>query len=238
MSVTNIGSTAAVVQGLRYTCTPADGQRQIDTWRGAKAAVLAIYESKRTGQGYESVDYVENGAEATCTATGKPNAAYSELQATQTTYELVSQEELIAVHNHAKFASMTSSDIQEVYVFLNENPNATTTPAGWSTGQAKLQMLLQAGITQVQETRYILRKTVLCNSLSAGSVSYTGVGTVVTPPSAGGLIGTLPAGEWLLKAPQVRQIGLLPWQNRWQIVYEYWWAKKWSAYLYGGTGDP
>lgn len=101
----------------------------------------------------------------------------------------------------------------------------------------KYLKLRRRGVTHVLRSRYLLRKTVSCASNSEAEASYTNVNKVDSDPGAPTtLLGSIPSGEWLKKGPKVREVAQSP--SRWSIVQEWWWAKKWSELLYGGTLTP
>jgi hypothetical protein len=209
-------------------------------YEGTADVIYPIYTTALASIGsvYEACDYTpqKGSSPASVALTRVANVSKSALTAKVTTYELIPQETLVPVHQHSALCDLTAQDIADAY---NLAEGATTTsPSEWSYAKNALYELILQRTLQVKEYGYILRRTVLCNSVSSAAASYNNVNKVDTPPNAGGLLGDLPAGEWLKSAPAVRQIGVLPWQNRWQIVDEWQWAKKWSAILYGGSLIP
>ena len=235
-----LGSKSAQ-QPTGKTCSATDGERAVYVYEGTNDEISALYATalKSMGSVYEGVSYQpqKGSSPATLTLTGIADGSKAALATAVTTYELIPQEVLVPVHLHSAFNALTAADCADCYNRA-EDTTVTTTPAGWSTAKAGLYSLLLQRTMQVAEVSYVLRRTKLCNSIGSTAASYTNVGKVDAPPSPGGLLGSLPSGEWLKKAPAVRQIGMLPWQNRWQVVDEWQWAKKWSTILYAGTGTP
>ena len=109
--------------------------------------------------------------------------------------------------------------------------------------------LLWKGTTDYFESGFNLKKTTTVSLRSALVALYVGVNrvvaggiTTIAPPTA--LLGDLKrlplisgsTGEWevLKRCPQVRSQA----KGRYEVVYEYWLAEKWSKILYGGTAIP
>jgi hypothetical protein len=129
---------------------------------------------------------------------------------------------------------------------INQNPYQTVNGgalpypfngSAFSAAETVLYNFYAMGVQEYTLPGYVLRSVRNVSKRSTVAASYANVNTVQPPPNVANvntLIGSLPTGEWLLKAPQVRQYGA----RRWQITQEWWWSPKWSALLYGGTGTP
>jgi hypothetical protein len=113
------------------------------------------------------------------------------------------------------------------------------------------RMLMERGVTQYVRSTIVLRRTITCGRRSNIKASWAGVdrawklaGQTGSPnlkrSTQGALIGVIEdhpdfdidGFQWLKKAPQVQEVG----RRRYNITYEWWFAKSWSYVLYGGEG--
>ena len=98
---------------------------------------------------------------------------------------------------------------------------------------------LLKGTDSFEEESYVIRQTITANRESDLEASFTGVFTVVSPPTPNDyakftmtVLGT--SYEWLKRPPSVRATS-----KGFQISQEWWGVKTWSASLYsGGSGIP
>jgi hypothetical protein len=108
--------------------------------------------------------------------------------------------------------------------------------ANWSIGMKELRWAYMHGQESYLETSFILRKSSYGVRKSTVLATFTGINTVVTPPTfstpMNDLIASLPTGEWLKKPPQAENLG----KGKWRITEEWVWAEKWSI-VYGGTAN-
>jgi hypothetical protein len=106
--------------------------------------------------------------------------------------------------------------------------------AGWNDTQKELRWQMLHGQESYFETAFVLRVRKQGARTSALQGVFTGINTVRPLPtlSAGmtALTGTLPAGEWLYKPPQITYVQ----RGIWNVDSEWHWAVKWSV-VYGGT---
>tara|TARA_B100001013_G_C24542879_1_gene415380 strand:- start:280 stop:870 length:591 start_codon:yes stop_codon:yes gene_type:complete len=106
----------------------------------------------------------------------------------------------------------------------------------WSSGMLSLRYHLLHGAAQYVETGFIFRRSLHGVRTASINVSFADVNTVISQPSfftaMANLVGTIPTGEWLKKAPYVEYIG----KGRWRCTEEAQWAEKWSV-VYGGSFD-
>jgi hypothetical protein len=147
-------------------------------------------------------------------------------------YELWGNDLYKPVQTHPYFDSLTPAEFLAVRQAMDDGTEITS-----ADKKQELWELENRGTVEYLESAYVLRETKNVSKRSVLAASYDNVNRVESPPDTAQvnrLIGSLPAGQWLKKSPQVRQYGA----RRWQIVQEWWWAVTWSAILYGGTGAP
>jgi hypothetical protein len=112
--------------------------------------------------------------------------------------------------------------------------------------------LLLRGVGEFVRSTAILRATTVVNARTVAKASWEGVDRAWTlsgesgspnPPGTGsagivGLIDDMPdhddeKKQWLKRAPQVRSLD----RGRFQIVQEWWFARRWSYSLYEGDNE-
>jgi hypothetical protein len=154
-----------------------------------------------------------------------------------TQYELLSNEVTFPIETHPYFVDetpvLTADEMLAVQVAVVNGVTGST----FNTKQTALYNFYVQGVDYFFRSAYVLRASQVCSKRSEVAASYENVNEVAAPPDTAQvntLIGELPTGEWLKKAPQVRMYG----NKKWQISQEWWWAPKWSKILYGGTGTP
>lgn len=234
------GDDGIVRPYIKRSWTWTEGEIEIHMARGPRATLDVEYQNLKnqgaTGEdGFDSLEY-------------DPGRGYGVIVQRRATpsegadiYELFSNEMTRPIQSAPYFEDLTAEEIGTVFAVYNSQAtlaDGSETPLPAELSPAKAQELykyLMRGQHEYFQSAYVLRRTETVSSRSTAAASYTGVNTVVAlPGGAKPLIGSLPAGEWLKKAPIVRQYG----SNRWQIVTEYWWASSWSQQLYGGTYNP
>lgn len=230
-----IGSTGAIQQSIAKQWAYSPGETSQTVYKGVYAAVSNLYEQYKAVAGYnptyDQLSLLYNRGTGTLTV--------STVQDGTAQYELIGNELSNPIWSHPYFltsdtpsARLTADQIREV---RRSWETGTETTCPFTDKQKTLYDMMSAGTIEYLVSSYVLRETKIVSKRSTVQASYVGVNTVVTPPSTSSvnsLIGALPTGEWLKKTPQVRMAGA----RRWMIETEWWWAVKWSAILYGGTG--
>jgi hypothetical protein len=222
-----IGTTDPVKQGTKLTWSYFDGEREGVQYKGERSIIYSLYQSYKTVAGfnpeYDGIDYDPGKGLATLTlykvADGEP------------LYELSANEISQSITMHEYFEDLTVEQVRQVLVVINDLTPADGT---WTDLQQQLHTQLLFGITEYNISQYVLRETKTVSKRSTVTAAFDEVNTVSDPPStsaANTLIGELPTGEWVKKSPVVRQIG----SRKWQIITEWWWYRKASRILYGGT---
>jgi hypothetical protein len=132
------------------------------------------------------------------------------------------------------FVVLGDDDIAEVMEAVESRTLDADIPAGWNNTKKELRWQMLHGQESYYETAFVLRVRKQGVRSSALRGVFTGINTVVATPSLSSgmteLVGTLPAGEWLYKPPQVEYVQ----RGVWSVASEWHWAKKWSV-VYGGT---
>lgn len=232
-----LGSTAATPKSTKRAWDRRGGERVVQPYEGPDSAILALYNNLKAAA-------VAGRSSATDSIEYDPGRGKASLQVVYTDdgvaiYELFANEFTKSVKQAPYFTTedpaLTTAQIEEVAQAYDDGKSVAT--AGFTGKQATLLTMLNMGIEEYYESGWVLRETTIVGWKSTVSTSLANVNEVVAPPSipeAQSLIGSLPSGEWLYKAPVIRTDG----PKRWVIVREWWWANKWSAALYGGTGTP
>ena len=220
-----IGEAGAVQQGTAKSWRYFEGQSEVLRYRGEAAIIRPLYESYKIVAGFnpewDSIDYEPGKGAATLTLTKSADG--------EAVYELTPNEISQSVAMHEAFDALSDADIESVYQAFNDYSGSSLTG-----DKGKLYKLLIHGIEEYNVSQYVLRETKTVSKRSTVTASFDNVNTVSDPPDTSAvntLIGTLPTGEWIKKSPVVRQVG----SRRWQIITEWWWTRKASSVLYGGT---
>jgi len=223
------GSTGAIQQSSTTRWAYGQGEISETVYKGVYAAVKTLYDSYKAVAGsnptYDQLNIVYER--------GKGILSVSTVDDGTPQYELIANElsQPVSQHNYFK-GTLTDAQIGAVIAAVQ-----TQSPEVFTGKQLELQNMLLSGVTEYMVSSYVLRETKQVSKRSSVSASFANVNLKDTPPATttvNSLIGTLPTGEWLKKAPQVRLIGT----KRWTIQTEWWWYEKLSAILYGGTGTP
>lgn len=239
-----LGSQEATQQGTKTRWQQGGGESKLFTWRGPTAAIESLYNGFLSAAAIDPtfvvMDYDPGKGLGTLTiqrADPETVIGTSVENGVTKLYEMFPNEFLKPVHQNAWFSGdggLTADQIQgvyEAYETFRRNVSFDTDL------ENQLYELLCNGTQDYFESGYVIRESKIVNGKNAVQANFTNVNKVDTPPSgasANVLIGSIPAGEWLKKSPTVRQIT----KTRWHIETEWWWAEKWSAVLYGGTGSP
>ena len=223
-----IGSNGAIQQTVTTSWNYLNGEVNATVYKGVYDAVNQLYQNYKGFAGFapqiDNLQLVYQRGTGTLTVTMLNDGAPQ--------YELIGNEISNPIWTNSYFASLTGQQVSDVRKDFEQGLGGTFTGL-----QLDLWNLLALGTEDYLVSSYVLRETKQCSKKSALTASYDNVNKVDTPPSTASvnsLIGGLPSGEWLKKTPQVRLIGA----KRWSISTEWWWAEKWSAALYGGTGTP
>lgn len=233
-------------QGQKKQWSYFSGELVERTWKGDKGVIQQLYERAKTGLDPEGSPYTKGIPESASLDEGR-GLATATIQYAEDglpVYELFANELNVPVHAAPYFlaaTAITADEVNQAYRAweLRKSVEQATDEYGWaSDGKAiTLFNLLSLGTESFYYSTYVLRETKNVSSESDVSASYLGVNSVSALPSgytANALIGSVPAGEWVKKAPIVRQIAAY----RWQIVTEWWWDTTWSSVLYGGSRVP
>jgi hypothetical protein len=207
--------------------SPDSGELLTREYRGEASAVLTEYYGEKTAAGLNTgpaqVEYSAARGRAVCVARFAPSA--------KTTEEIYAVDMVQDIRTHTYFSTMTNAQMVVVQERADKYRDADS---GWTDLQKQLHYHLVHGTVSYYETNFILRRSTTSARTQEVRASFTGINTVVTPPtlSAGmsQLLDTLPSGEWLKKPPQAQYLG----RGRWQVDQSWHWAPKWSK-IYGGT---
>lgn len=246
-----IGSTSAVEQGKKKQFVRGGAESELWSYRGPKAAVAALYEAFKSAALIDPtiavIDYDEGRGLSTLTvnkATEQALLGVSNSNGITTVYELIpnefSKRPELAPYFQGE-TPITNDQIRAAYnAHLDQTVNdEATLITRYSLASLSLDLfrLLEKGVEEYLESAYVLRETKVVSGRNAVRANFDNINRVDTPPenaATNTLIGNLNerGGEWLKKAPSIRQIT----KTKWSVVTEWWWAWKWSAKLYGGTG--
>jgi hypothetical protein len=227
MTQTLLGDQGTIEHNHRKSWTYNDGERESWEVRGTQELLDGVYALYKLAAGgnpaYESLDY-------------DPGYGYGRVLISRTedgaaVYELLANEFGKRPEHHSYFQSLGADTISATLKAFNDGVDETK--SGYTSKQLELLRHLYGGVDAIPDSGYVLRVSQTCSKRSILRPSYSGVNTVQTPPdvaAANALIGNLPDGEWLKKAPQVITVG----PRKWRIVQEWWWAEKWSCAV-GGT---
>lgn len=222
-----IGSTESIQQRTDKRWSYPSGESTQVVFKGVAASVASAYETYKIIAGYTpSVDQVSYTQEK-----GIGNLTVTTQEDGPDIYELIANELSNPIYTHTYFSSLTAQNIHDVRkCFETGKPDSSL----FDAKQLELLSFLQKGVESYLESSYVLREVKTLSNRSLTKADYASVNTVVTPPNVSAinkLIGALPSGEWLKKAPQVRMVSV----RKWQVSTEWWWAKTWPVYL-GGSG--
>jgi len=150
--------------------------------------------------------------------------------------ELYGQDLVRPVYAAPYFAEMTDDQMAAALAAVETRIKEADIEgfAAWTALQKQLRWQMLHGQEVYFETAFML--SVKKQGVRAVALQgvFTGINTVQALPALSvgmtDLVGTLPAGEWLYKPPQVQYAG----QGIWSVESEWHWATKWSI-VYGGT---
>lgn len=232
-----LGSSAAIPKSTKRQWDRRSGEKIIQPYEGADSAILTLYNNLKAAA-------EASRSSATDTISYDPGRGKAMLEVVYTddgvaVYELFSNELSKSVKQAPYFTTtdpaLTPAQIEEVTASFVAG--LTSAQSGLAGKQAELLQIMNMGVEEYFESAWVLRSTQICGWKSSVTAAMTNVNRKVDAPDISGsltLINALPAGEWLYKAPIIRTDG----PKRWVIVREWWWANKWSAVLYGGSGTP
>jgi hypothetical protein len=250
-----IGSTSAIEQGKKKQFQRGGGESEVWSYRGPKAAVTALYDAFKQAALIDPtiavLDMDEGRGLATLTvnkATEQALLGVTSNNGITTVYELIPNEfskrpELAPYFQDTTSGVITNDQIRAAYnahADQSLNDEAALTSRYSLAGKSlTLFQILESGVEEYLESAYVLRETKVVSGRNAVQANFSNINRVDNPPSNAAvntLIGSLNerGGEWLKKAPSIRQIT----KTKWSVVTEWWWAYKWSQTLYGGTLSP
>lgn len=242
-----------------YTHVPGSAETRVRVYKGNPTVAEAKYEELKAAGVNVVLDVNHGVGTVTETLVFDPSVDDVDNKS-YWAYELVPVEVLRDIQNHPYFleggtidgtdtgAAVSPDNLKKVAVEFERlgiveegGKTASALKTEWSTTPGsvegeKMVLLLQyyiSGTMQYPSSEFILRETKEVSLEALDRVDYSHTSRVVNPPNAkevNVLIGNLPTGEWLKRAPQVSRLSL----TRWQIVTEWWWAVKWAK-IYGGT---
>lgn len=248
-----LGSNAATAQGKKKRYERGGGESEVWPYRGPTEAVEALYESFKNAALIDPtiavVEFDRGNGIGTLVVTKASDQALlgvSTENGITKIYELLANEfskrpELAPVFNPANGTPISNDQIRKAYRAHLDSTVVDEADAiaryGLSDDYSiNLFRLLEQGIEEYMASAYVLRETKVVSGRNALRANFTNINRVTDPPdnsSANTLIGpiNLLGGEWLKKAPNIRQIS----RTKWTVVTEWWWADQWSELLYGGS---
>ena len=245
-ALATIGSTAAHEQGKKWNFQRGGAESQLWTYRGPSAACAALYDSFKSSALIDPritvLDFDEGRGLGSITVTYADDQALlgvSNENGITKFYELIPNEFSKRPELAPYFDGISGDKVSQAYLAYSRGisyADVQDPPYNLSSLDLEFYQLLQKGVDEYLETAYVLRETKVVSGKNAVQANFTNVNRVETPPvaSAGNvLIGSISSlgGEWLKKAPSIRQIT----RAKWTVQTEWWWAYKWSSVLYGGT---
>ena len=254
-ALANLGSTAAHEQGKKWNFQRGGAESQLWTYKGPSAACAALYDTFKASALIDPriavLDFDEGRGLGTLTVTYADDQALlgvSNENGITKFYELIPNEfskrpELAPYFQPRTGTAITIDETINAYKAYNLGVSRTAAQAApYSLTDLGLALfdLLSSGVEEYLESAYVLRESKVVSGKNAVRANFDNINRVDNPPTsaaANTLIGDLSDryGEWLKKAPSVRQIS----RTKWAIQSEWWWANKWSYVLYGGSlGAP
>jgi len=236
-----LGETAAVRQGLSYSYSPWDGTKATHTYKGSRAAIQALEAQVRTERHEYDTDYRGK----VCTLVyydTSPDGTYNdygevwELRGNDVGKPLASFPDLDGYETQLAEIEQVLSGTHPAYVSDQSYPGIIKYMADRSLDSAVVEYiaLRTRGVESYLEAGYQVIQTITTGEKSTLEASLSGVMRVGSPPVPSSAKFTLPAGEWLKKAPQVYDLG----HGRFKITQEWLWAEEGSQLLYGGSWIP
>ena len=239
MSASKIGEQALPADPQNETLEWVYGAgetRQIE-FQGERSDVLAKYENLKTENGVRQVTFSNaTGRTRVIARFAREDIDGGTGDGVTIIEELLGLDVIRAIHSAPDFAALADDDIAEVLLAAESRLKEADIEgyAAWVAAKKELRWQILHGQESYYETAFVLRIKKQGVRSSALQGVFADINQVVAVPglSAGmtELVGTLPAGEWLYKPPQVEYAG----RGIWSVSSEYWWAAKWSK-VYGGT---
>jgi len=229
------GAPDSVTYRAKLNWAFTTGERQEVEIKGTETAVKAIYDNLKLVAGsqptYDTMEYDPGRGVARLKLSKVVDNSESQPGVDEAEYEFFPVEYSKRPQHHSHFASLTTDQVSAV-LKAAENPNINETSSGFTALSLELFRHLRYGVDDLTESGYALRETKIVSRRTTLQASYDNVNRVVDPPdisAINAIIGVLPGGEWLKKAPTVTRVG-----RRWRITQEWWLAERWSV-AYGGT---
>ncbi|MEK9752253.1 MAG: hypothetical protein VW338_03450 [Rhodospirillaceae bacterium] len=239
--ITIVGYPGVSEQDAEREFSPSVGWQTIRTWHGEKAAIegmLPQFSAFGVRLRTFKVDPAFHGLQAFFpdaqdgTSPADPDAKMNIV------WELHGNDLNKSIFTHPKFQAIASKADQETLKkFSRGQLNYTEQAVQDLTGDAALfREEIHKGVQAYSVAQYVLRRNANVPLAWNGSVAMTDVGKVYATTGdlktkegvPNTLFYTLPDGEWLKRAPQIRQQR----DGSWNIVNEWWHADDASDLLY------
>ena len=245
-----IGEDVVTQTGRRRGWTKAQGRSFTDTFRGKKETLEDFYESKVDDDSIDGVQFINDSGRVSVEVTTQdesPTGGGESTQVLNEFWEIIPQDMWKNIRAHQTF---NKDDEQGNMELARQNFENGKPPliAGLVANAEIYQKLLLHGQEEYVRTAVILQNTVRLGPRSALSGNWEGVDKALRfdndpgspdPPSA--IIGTLDdmpefddtKKQWLKRAPIVREVQ----RRRFEIITQWWFARRWSESLYGGDAE-
>lgn len=241
MSATKIGEQAlpAEEQVKTLEWVYGTGETRQEEYQGERSDVLAKYESLKSSNGVRNLSYTNaNGRSRVIARFAREDIGGGGTGDGVTVIEeLLGLDVVRAIHAAPAFNALGDDALAAVLVAAEARLAEAdiTGYAAWAAAQKELRWQMLHGQESYFETAFVLRIKKQGVRSSALRGVFTGINkaSATAPALSAGmkeLVGTLPAGEWLYKPPQIEYAG----RGIWSVSAEYHWANKWSK-VYGGT---
>lgn len=252
-----IGFDGYTLTKQRKGWSKSNGETQILTYKGPKDKIDDYYESIINADSVDSIDMDIDGGMGILEITvvdldGSGGPVTGE---NNDVWELVGQDLFRNVRAHETFnQDANQADLEEVREAIEKADKAFAVPAA-DPEQTYYKLLLR-GNDEYVRTSAILRRTINVGPRTLVTAAWEGVdqawkmnGEEGSPNlrTTGdaqiiGAVNSMPDADatkkqWLKRAPQIRGIG----NRRYSLIYEWWFARRWSEVLYGGDeedGNP
>jgi hypothetical protein len=209
------------------------GTSQTVEWRGGKAATRAKFLELEANLAVAQATYSTDQGRSRVVAKFARQENGSDVTVVE---ELLGVDLVRHISAAPYFRVLTDSEVSAV-MLATETRTADAEIEGfdtWSDLQKEMRWQMLHGQESYYETVFVLKVSKQGVRSSALRGAFAGINTVVPVPtlSAGmkDLVGTLPAGEWLYKPPQVTYVQ----RGIWNVSSEWHYAVQWSV-VYGGT---
>jgi hypothetical protein len=235
MSATELGGTGipADPQSESLEWSVGVGETRSIEWRGNKSATRSKYNELKGGIGVQSVSY--QNAEGRSRVVAK--IARTENGSNVTIIEELLGVDLVRpIYAAETFRTLTDDQVSGVLAATEARllEADITGFASWTATQKELRWQILHGQESYYETLFVLRvKKQGIRSTELRGI-FEGVNKIQALPTLSpgmrDLVGTLPAGEWLYRPPQISYVH----RGIWSVESEWNWAPKWSV-VYDGS---